>query len=86
MESRIIDIVNEMKSSVVSIITTRLMVDEWLNATPVRGLGTGFFIDNRHIVTANHVVQDATELVIVTPEGDEYEGELLGRDPNLMQH
>ncbi|GAB6948338.1 trypsin-like peptidase domain-containing protein [Vulcanisaeta sp. JCM 16161] len=83
VESRIIDIVNEMKSSVVSIITTRLMVDEWLNATPVRGLGTGFFIDNRHIVTANHVVQDATELVIVTPEGDEYEGELLGRDPEF---
>ncbi len=84
MESRIIDIVNEMRSSVVSIITTRLMVDEWLNATPVRGgLGTGFFIDNKHVVTANHVVQDATELVVVTPEGDEYEGELLGRDPEF---
>ncbi len=83
VESRIIDIVNEMKSSVVSIITTRLMVDEWLNATPVRGLGTGFFIDNKHVVTANHVVQDATELVVVTPDGDEYEGELLGRDPEF---
>ncbi|MGC9153989.1 MAG: S1C family serine protease, partial [Vulcanisaeta sp.] len=73
VESRIIEIVSEMKYSVVSIITTRLMVDEWLNATPVRGLGTGFFIDNKHIVTANHVVQDTTELVVVTPEGDEYE-------------
>ncbi len=59
------------------------MVDEWLNATPVRGLGTGFFIDNKHVVTANHVVQDATELVVVTPDGDEYEGELLGRDPEF---
>ena len=83
VESRIIDIVNEMRSSVVSIITTRLMVDEWLNATPVRGLGTGFFVDNKHVVTANHVVQDATELVVVTPDGDEYEGELLGRDPEF---
>jgi S1-C subfamily serine protease len=83
IESRIIDIVNEMKSSVVSIITTRLMVDEWLNAAPVRGLGTGFFIDDKHVVTANHVVQDAAELIIVTPEGDEYEGELLGRDPEF---
>ena len=83
IESRIVDIVNEMKSSVVSIITTRLMVDEWLNATPVRGLGTGFFIDDKHVITANHVVQDAAELIVVTPEGDEYEGELLGRDPEF---
>ena len=83
IESRITDIVNEMRSSVVSIITTRLMVDEWLNATPVRGVGTGFFIDNEHVVTANHVVQDATELIVVTPSGDEYDGELLGRDPEF---
>ena len=83
VESRIIDIVNDLRSSVVSIITTRLMVDEWLNATPVRGIGTGFFIDDKHVVTANHVVQDATEFVVVTPDGDEYEGELLGRDPEF---
>lgn len=83
IESRITDIVNEMRSSVVSIITTRLMVDEWLNATPVRGVGTGFFIDNDHVVTANHVVQDATELIVITPSGDEYDGELLGRDPEF---
>ncbi|WP_243680190.1 hypothetical protein [Vulcanisaeta souniana] len=45
IESRITDIVNEMRSSVVSIITTRLMVDEWLNAAPVRGgIGTGFLL------------------------------------------
>ncbi len=42
-----------------------------------------FFIDNEHVVTANHVVQDATELIVVTPGGDEYEGELLGRDPEF---
>ncbi|WP_243680191.1 trypsin-like peptidase domain-containing protein [Vulcanisaeta souniana] len=35
------------------------------------------------MVTANHVVQDATELIVVTPGGDEYEGELLGRDPEF---
>jgi len=63
IESRIIDIVEGIRSSVVSIITTRLMVDEWLNATPMKGLGTGFFIDDKHIITANHVVQGAAELV-----------------------
>ena len=83
MESKIIDIVESVRSSVVSIITTRLMVDEWLNATPMRGLGTGFFIDDRHIITANHVVQGAAELLVVTPEGEEYEGELLGTDPEF---
>ncbi|MGC9152251.1 MAG: S1C family serine protease [Vulcanisaeta sp.] len=83
VESKIIDIVESVRSSVVSIITTRLMVDEWLNATPMRGLGTGFFIDDRHIITANHVVQGAAELLVVTPEGEEYEGELLGTDPEF---
>ncbi|KUO80363.1 MAG: peptidase S1 [Vulcanisaeta sp. OSP_8] len=83
IESRIIDIVEGVRSSVVSIITTRLMVDEWLNATPMKGLGTGFFIDDKHIITANHVVQGATELSVVTPDGEEYEAELLGTDPEF---
>jgi Trypsin-like serine proteases, typically periplasmic, contain C-terminal PDZ domain len=83
IESRIIDIVEGVRSSVVSIITTRLMVDEWLNATPMKGLGTGFFIDDKHIITANHVVQGAAELSVVTPDGEEYEAELLGTDPEF---
>jgi S1-C subfamily serine protease len=83
IESKVVNMVESIRPSVVSIITTRLMVDEWLNATPIRGLGTGFFIDEMHIVTANHVVQGASELIIVTPDGEEYEGELLGADPEF---
>ena len=46
------------------------------------GEGSGFFIDaNGHIVTNNHVVEDATEIVVTLNDGDELTAELVGADP-----
>jgi S1-C subfamily serine protease len=83
IEERIVSIIEGIKSSVVSVVTTRLMIDEWLNVMPMKGVGTGFFIDDKHVVTANHVIQGASEFTLVTPDGDEYEAELLGTDPEF---
>lgn len=45
-------------------------------------LGSGFIIDpNGLIVTNNHVVADADEVTVRTVEGEEYEAEIIGRDP-----
>ncbi|WP_069806417.1 S1C family serine protease [Vulcanisaeta thermophila] len=76
-------IVDEVKPSVVSIITRRLEVDDWLNVTPAMGVGTGFFIDEEHVLTANHVIQGASELTVITSDGDEHPGEVLGADPEF---
>ena len=48
-----------------------------------RSLGSGFFIDQvGHIVTNNHVVEDASEVVVTLSNGDELEAEVVGTDPD----
>ncbi len=45
-------------------------------------LGSGFFITNSgYIVTNNHVVEDAREVVVALKNGDELEAEIVGTDP-----
>ena len=47
-----------------------------------RGQGSGFFITGEgHIVTNNHVVDNAVEIEIVTDNGSVLEAELVGTDP-----
>jgi serine protease Do len=48
-----------------------------------RSLGSGFIIDQEgYIVTNNHVVEDADEIIVKLADGKEYDAELVGRDPN----
>lgn len=47
-----------------------------------KSLGSGFVIDAEgHIVTNNHVIEDADLIEVTFPDGDTYEAELIGRDP-----
>ena len=47
-----------------------------------KSLGSGFVIDSvGHIVTNNHVIQDADLIEVTFPSGDTFEAELIGRDP-----
>ncbi|MEL7111576.1 MAG: Do family serine endopeptidase [Pseudomonadota bacterium] len=47
-----------------------------------RGQGSGFFITGEgHIVTNNHVIDNAVEIEIVTDNGSILEAELIGTDP-----
>jgi S1-C subfamily serine protease len=47
------------------------------------GLGSGFVWDQEgHIVTNNHVVKDATSIVVQFSDGREYKAELVGTDPD----
>jgi serine protease Do len=46
-----------------------------------RSLGSGFVInEDGYIVTNNHVVAEADEIVVILEEGDEYPAEIVGRD------
>lgn len=47
-----------------------------------RGQGSGFFITGEgHIVTNNHVIDNAVEIEVVTDNGSILEAELVGTDP-----
>jgi serine protease DegQ len=47
------------------------------------GLGSGVLIDgDGYVVTNNHVVQDATELVVALPDGSVRRTKLIGVDPD----
>ncbi|MGD8353106.1 MAG: DegQ family serine endoprotease [Pseudomonadota bacterium] len=46
-----------------------------------QSLGSGFIINSDgYIITNNHVVAEADEIVVVLAEGDEYPAKVLGRD------
>jgi serine protease Do len=46
------------------------------------GIGTGFIIDNSgHIITNNHVVEDADTIKVKLKDEREFEAKIIGRDP-----
>ena len=48
-----------------------------------RSLGSGFIIDKAgYIVTNNHVIENADEIQVKLNDGDEYDAEIIGRDPS----
>ncbi len=50
----------------------------------LQSLGSGFIIDpSGLIVTNNHVVKDADQITVRTEDGEEYEAEVVGRDPDV---
>ena len=47
----------------------------------VRGTGTGIIMSaDGYIITNNHVIEDATTIVVVTAEGQQYTAQLVGAD------
>ncbi|MEM9229285.1 MAG: Do family serine endopeptidase [Pseudomonadota bacterium] len=54
--------------------------------TPRRqqGMGSGFIVESDGvIVTNNHVVEDADDIIVILDDGTEYEAELIGRDTRI---
>jgi serine protease Do len=47
-----------------------------------QGMGSGFIIDQKgHIVTNNHVVEEADDIMVKLADGEEYDATVVGRDP-----
>ncbi len=82
-EQVIIRIYREVSPAVVHITSTAVRYDVFFNLVPERGTGSGFIIDGKgHIVTNNHVVEDAQSLEVTLADGEKVSAKLIGRDPH----
>ena len=67
-------------SSVVA-ISIATQADAYYGISQASAAGSGFIIrEDGYIITNNHVVEDATSIVVTTNDGNEYDATLVGKD------
>ena len=67
--------------SVMHITSLSQTYDFFRGAVPQEGTGSGFVYDTQgHIVTNNHVVQDATQITVVLADGTSLTADVVGAD------
>jgi serine protease Do len=77
----IVNAVEKVSKSVVNIAGVRTVHDQLFRVFPVEGVGSGVIIDERcHVLTNNHVVDEAQRLKITLPDGRMFNGKVLGTD------
>ncbi len=77
-----INVYKEINSAVVNITTITMSYNWFLEPVPTEGTGSGSIIDSEgYVLTNYHVIQNAEELYITLADGSNYEGEIIGSDP-----
>jgi serine protease Do len=80
-DEEMIDIIEKVGPSVVNINTVRLVHDYYMNVVPLRGMGSGIVIDDQgHIMTNNHIVEQAEHIEVTMFDGRKFTGKLVGAD------
>ena len=70
------------KPGIVQITNERMSLQASGRQIVPAGVGTGFVIDGQgHILTNNHVVEQAQKLEVQTTDGKTFPARLVGRDP-----
>jgi serine protease Do len=82
-ESTIASIAEKVAPSVVSIITKSQASSPLYGSATQEGAGTGILVsDNGYVMTNNHVIEDASDVVVVDSNGDQFDDvTVVGRDP-----
>ena len=77
----IVSAVEKVSKSVVNIASVRTGRDQLFRVFPVEGVGSGVIIDERcHVLTNNHVVDEAQKLKITLTDGRMFNGKVIGSD------
>ena len=77
-----VELARRLTPSVVQIVTSALTTDFFNQPVPSSGVGTGIILDQEgHILTNNHVVADAQDIIVNLSNGESFPAELVGRDP-----
>ena len=73
--------VRRVLPAVVSITTRQIETNQFNQAVPTRGLGSGFIVDARgYILTNNHVVEGAEEIKVTLTDARSFRAVLVGSD------
>jgi S1-C subfamily serine protease len=80
-EDVLVGAVDKASKSVVNIASVRMMHDYLFRVFPVEGVGSGVVIDEKgHILTNNHVIDDAERLKVTFADGRVLRGKVVGTD------
>jgi S1-C subfamily serine protease len=80
-EDLIVNAVQNVSKAVVNIASVRTIHDQLFRVFPVEGVGSGVIIDERcHVLTNNHVVEEARRLKITLTDGRIFNGRVKGTD------
>ncbi len=82
-QSGIIEAVDKLNPSVVSIVSSKEVYDFWGDVFEQKGGGTGFVITTDGLILTNkHVVSDkSAEYTVITHNGKDFEAKVLSLDP-----
>jgi serine protease Do len=80
-EDLIVNAVQNVSKTVVNIASVRIVQDQLYRVFPAEGVGSGVIIDERcHLLTNNHVVEEARSLKITLTDGRIFNGIVKGTD------
>jgi serine protease Do len=80
-EDLIVNAVQNVSKAVVNIASVRTVHDQLFRVFPAEGVGSGVIIDERcHVLTNNHVVEEARRLKITLTDGRIFNGRVKGTD------
>ncbi len=75
------EVVDKVSSSVVEITTETVQTSNYLGQYITQGAGSGVIVsEDGYIITNNHVIEDASTIIVKTTDGTEYEATLIGTD------
>ena len=78
-----VDIVRELTPSVVQIVTESVAAGVFNEPSPSIGVGTGIILsEDGYVLTNNHVIAGAQSITVTLNNGESFEAELVGGDPN----
>jgi 2-alkenal reductase len=81
-EQRIVNLFESASPSVAYITTEVVQADLWQRAEVSQGAGSGFVWDTAgHVVTNNHVIQNARRVFVQLDAGQAIEGKIVGSAP-----
>ncbi len=77
-----VDVVDSVRGAVVSVVAETEILSVFGEIFPNFQSGSGVIFDEYgHILTNNHVIKDATEIIVTLDDGRQLNGELVGADP-----